>query len=279
MYHAFTARYNTFYNGKMAYDKAVKAQITGHKDNYLELLPLMVTSSKNTQKIESSSYDRAIEKSQKAIKGHSIKRRPKRPAGKRLTPKQKLFYSQKEFNPFLWQAWFLMANSQYQKGEFTEAAGTYIYISRLYENNPKIVAQARIGLALCYTEMDWLYEAEDLMQRIKRDTIPSELKKHYSQAMGNLLLKQERHSEAIGYIAEGIGRDGISSLEKAREYYLLGQLYAMTGDNKAAYKSFGKVISQSPPYELEFNARIRQTETASDENHKKILRKLRRMAK
>lgn len=279
MYHAFTARYNTFYNGKMAYDKAVKAQITGHKDNYLELLPLMVTSSRSTQKIESSSYDRAIEKSQKAIKGHSIKRRPKRPAGKKLTPKQRLFYSQKEFNPFLWQAWFLMANSQYRKGEFTEAAGTYIYISRLYENNPKIVAQARIGLALCYTEMDWLYEAEDLMQRIKRDTIPTELKKHYSQAMGNLLLKQERHNEAIGYIAEGIGRDGISSLEKAREYYLLGQLYAMTGDNKAAYKSFGKAISQSPPYELEFNARIRQTETASDENHKKILRKLRKMAK
>ena len=54
MYHAFTARYNTFYNGKMAYDKAVKAQITGHKDNYLELLPLMVTSSKNTQKEEIS---------------------------------------------------------------------------------------------------------------------------------------------------------------------------------------------------------------------------------
>ena len=278
-YHAFTARYNTFYNGKTAYDKAFDAQIDKHKDNYLELLPLNIISDKNTQRIESNNYDRAIEKSQKAIKSHSIKRRPKRPAGKKLTPKEKQFYAQKEFNPFLWQAWFLMANSQYQKGEFTEAAGTYLYISRLYENNPAIVAQARIGLAKCYTEIDWLYEAEELLQRIKRDTIPPALKESYAQAMGNLLLKQERHGEAIPYITKGIDRSGISSLEKAREYYLLGQLYAMTGNKKDAYKSFGKTISLSPPYELEFNARIRQTETASDENHNKILRKLRRMAK
>ena len=279
MYHAFTARYNTYYNGKVAFDKASKAQINGHKDNYLELLPLLVTSDKGTQKIEGVSYDKAIEKSQKAIKNHSIKRRPKRPAGKKLTPKQQQFYSQKEFNPFLWKAWLMMANSQYNKGEFTEAAGTYIYISRLYENSPRIAAEARIGLAMCYAEMEWLYEAEDLLQRIKRDTVPPTLKANYSQAMGSLLLKQERYEEAISYIAEGLKRKGITPLEEARENYLLGQLYAMTGNNDAAYKSFGRTISQSPPYELEFNARIRQTETAGNQDHKKILRKLRRMAK
>ena len=279
MYHAFTARYNTYHNGKEAYDKGVKAQINNHKDNFLELLPLFTISDKNTQKIESNSYDRAIEKSQKAIKSHSIKRRPKKPAGKKLTEKEKLFYSQKEFNPFLWQAWFLMANSQYQKGDFTEAAGTYIYISRLYENNPGIVAQARIGLANCYSEMGWLYEAEDLLQRTKRDTIPQHLQAVYAHSMGNLLLKQERYGDAIPYINTGIGRKGITVIEKAREYYLLGQLHTKTGNQQEAYRYFGKAISLSPPYELEFNARIRQTETASDENHKKILRKLRRMAK
>ena len=122
MYHAFTAKYNTYYNGSMAYDKALKAQKSAHKDNYLEQLPLLIVSDKNTQKTGAGEYDRAIEKSQKARKNHSIKRRPKKPSGKKLSAKEKLFYSQKEFNPFLWQAWFLMANSQFQKGEFAEAA-------------------------------------------------------------------------------------------------------------------------------------------------------------
>ena len=93
-----------------------------------------------------------------------------------------------------------MANSQFQKGEFAEAASTYIYISRLYENNPDIVAQARIGLAKCYTEMEWLYEAEDLLRRTQRDSIPQSLEKEFAVAKGNLLLKQDRNKEAIEYV-------------------------------------------------------------------------------
>lgn len=278
-YHAFTARYNTYYNGNVAYNKGIKTQSNGHKDNYLEQLPLLIVSNKNTKKLGGNDYDKAIEKAQKAIKNHSIKRRPKKPTGKKLSEKQKRFYSQKEFNPFLWRAWFLMANSQFQKGEFTEAASTYIYISRLYENNPDIVAQARIGLAQCYTEMEWLYEAEDLLVRTKRDSLPKSLENEFALAKGNLLLKQERNREAAEYIKSAIGRKKATNMDKAREYYLLGQLYAECGNMQEAYKSFGKTISKSPPYELEFNARIRQTETATDENNKKILRKLKRMAK
>ena len=279
MYHAFTAKYNTYYNGNVAYNQALKAQKTGHKDNYLEQLPLLIISNENTQKNGASNYDRAIEKSQKAIKNHSIKRRPKKPSGKKLSKKKQLFYSQKEFNPFLWKAWFLMANSQFQKGEFTEAASTYIYISRLYENDPTIVARARIGLAQCYAELEWLYEAEDLLQRVQRDTVPELLQKEYAVAKANLLLKQERDEEAIPHIRTGIKRKGQTPLDKAREHYLLGQLYAGAGNKEEAYKSFGKTISLSPPYEFEFNARIRQTEMATDGNHKKTLRKLKRMAK
>ena len=278
-YHAFTARYNTYYNGDLAYKQGIKTQSDGHKDNYLEQLPLLIISNKNTRKLGGDNYDRAIEKAQKAIKNHSIKRKPKRPTGKKLTEKQKLFYSQKEFNPFLWRVWFLMADSQFQTGEFEEAASTYIYIAKLYENNPGIVARARIGLAQCYTEMEWLYEAEDLLMRTRRDSIPQSMEKDFARAKGNLLLKQERSQEAIEYVKTGIERKGTTNIDKAREQYLLGQLYARNGEMKEAYKSFGKTISKSPPYELEFNARIRQTETATDENHKKILRKLKKMAR
>ena len=279
MYHAFTARYNTFHNGNKAYTDALQAQSQGHKDNYLEQLPLLIISSKETQAQGANDYDRAIEKAQKAIKNHSIKRKPKKPAGKKLTQKEKLFYAQKEFNPFLWRAWFLMADAQMQKGEFTEAASTYIYISRLYENNSDIVAQARINLAKCYTELDWIYEAEEILQRVQRDTVPDGLKEEFAHTKGNLLLKQERYGEAIPHISTGMRRDGATNLDKAREHYLLGQLYILTGDYKSAYKSFGKTISKNPPYELEFNARIRQTESATDENQKKILRKLKKMAR
>lgn len=278
-YHAFFAKYNTFYNGSVAFNQGHKAQLAGHTDNYLELLPLLITSNENTQNIGSTNFDRAIEKAQKAIKNHSIKRKPKKPAGRQLSQKQRAFYAQREFNPFLWRAWLMMADAQFLKGDFTEAASTYIYVSRLYENDDDIVAQTRIGLAKCYTELGWLYEAEELLQRAERDTIPSDFAETFAVAKGNLLLRQGRIAEAIPHIETGIRRDNISGIEKAREYYLLGQLYARIGDKKNAYRYFGKTISTSPPYELEFNARIRQTEMASDEDHRKILRKLKRMAR
>ncbi len=279
LYHAFTARYNTFYNGEVAFKEGNKAQIEGHKDNYLELLPLLINSSEATNGIGASNYDRAIEKSQKAIKNHSIKSKPKKPRGKKLTEKQKRFYEQKEYNPFLWRPWIMMAESQFKKGEFTEAASTYIYIIQLYESNPKVVAKARIGLANCYTEMEWLYESEDLLARIKRDSLPPMYESDYAHAKANLLIKQQRYTDALPLIKKGIKRSSATKLDKAREHYLMGQLYKKTGDNKAAFKSYDKVIAQDPPYELAFNARIRQTESRTDESKKSILRKLKRMAR
>ena len=136
-----------------------------------------------------------------------------------------------------------MADSYFNKGEFTEAAGTYIYISRLYENNPGIVAQARIGLSKCYTQLDWLYESEELLQRIKRDSLPQSLESEYAHAKAALMLKQSRYAEAIPHIETALNRKEASTLDKARELYLLGQLYKKAGNDKAAFKSFDKVIA------------------------------------
>ncbi len=279
MYHSFFARYNTFYNGNVAFKKGYDAQLKGHKDNFLEQLPLLIVSDKSTKEMGKSDYDKAIEKSQKAIKNHSIKRKPRREAGKKLTEKKKRFYAQREFNPFLWHAWMMMAEAQFQKGEFTEAAGTYIYISRLYENNPKVLAAARIGLAQCYAELGWLYEAEDLISRIKRDSLPSSLGSTLAHANANMLIHQERYEEAVPHIEKAIKRKGIGPIERAREYYLLGQIQQHLGNNKEAFNAYSKVISQSPPYELEINARIRQTETMTGKEKRKIIRKLESMIK
>ena len=242
-------------------------------------MPYFIVSDKNTQGIGDSDYDNAIEKSQKAIKNHSIKRKPRREAGKKLTEKKKRFYAQKEFNPFLWRAWMMMADAYFGKGEFTEAASTYIYISKLYENNPEVLAQARLGLAQCYTEMEWLYEAEELLSRIKRDSMPPKHSKMEARTQANLLIRQGRYSEALPLMEKAIKRKGTETMERAREYFLMGQLYQLTGEYEKAFRSFGKVVSLSPPYELEVNARIRQTETMSGKDRKSIVRKLERMIK
>ena len=53
---------------------------------------------------------------------------------------------------------------------------------------------------------------------------------------------------------------------------------ASLGRNEEAYKAFQRVIRTNPPYELEFNARIAQTEVTAKGQTKKMISKLKQMA-
>ena len=275
---ALKTQYNTYFNGNEAFKEGYTAQRDGNKDNYMEMLPYYMVGNKNTVKLGSGQFDRAIEKSQKAIKQHSITKKPDVSASKRRTAKGKLWLAQKEYNPFLYKAWFLMGNAQFQKGEFFEAASTFAYIQRLYATKPNIVAKARVLEAKCYAEMEWYYDAEDLLNRAQRDSVPTSLNGAQAAILADCQIRQQQYEEAIPNMLEAIKRQK-GSIEKARLYFLLGQLYHQVGDDEKAFKAFKKVYSKNPPYEMEFNARIKQSEVLSKGQSKQMIAKLKRMAK
>ena len=270
-YHSFTTRYNVYFNGNEAYKQGSEAIESGNKDSYLEMIPLYPIENKKTVGLGSGDFDRAIEKSQKAIKLHSIKKKPVRKPGKK-SEKQKRWLAQKEYNPFMHNAWMLMGKAQFSKGQFLEAASTFSYIIRLYNTNPEVMANAKIWLSRCYTEMDWFYDADDVLSKLNNDSLPSNLIPAYSAAYGNYLLRQKRFKEAVPYL-QSIIKHEKKKKQKAREYYLLGQVYQEMGDYAKAYAAYGKVPGQNPPYELEFNARIKQTEVVPSSNANKVIKK------
>lgn len=277
-YHSFTTRFNVFFNGSEAFKAGAKAIEDGNKDNYMEMIPLYPIGNKKTAGIGAGDFDRAIEKSQKAIKQHSIKKKPPRKPGQSKSPKFKKWLAQKEYNPFLWRAWMLMGQAQFNKGEFLEAESTFAYIARLYETNPNVSALARIWMAECYSQLDWFYDAEDALTKVNSDSLPNELAPQYAAAHGNYLLRQKKFKEAVPYLITTIKHEKRKK-QRAREHYLLGQVYQSIGDQPKAYAAYGKCIKQNPPYELEFNAQIKQTEVMQGKSTEKIVKKLHRMAR
>ncbi len=278
-YHALTTRYNVYFNGNEAYKAGNKAIEQGNKDNFMETIPLYPIGNSTTIGTGGGDFDRAIEKSQKAISLHSIKRKPARKPGKRYTPEYRKWLSQREFNPFIHNAWMLMGKAQFQKGDFPAAAATFAYIARLFDGQPRITAEARIWLARCYTQQGWYYDAEDVLQKVNNDSLPFKLTPDYSTAYGHYLLGSQRYREAIPYL-NSIIKNEKSKLQRARQYFLLGQVYQLLDEPQQAYQAYGKVIKQSPPYEMELNARIRQTEVTSHQNRanlKKVTAKLEKM--
>ena len=276
-WHAFNARYNTYYNGTVAYIDGALEKEEGNRDNFTEQIPLYTVGNRNSRDLGKANFDRAIEKCEKAIHQHSIKRRPVWEPGKRKTAKDIEWLSRREYNPFLWKAWMLMGRSQFQKGDFEGAAATFAYMSRLYSTQPAIYGKARAWLAKCYIEQGWTYDAEDVIRNIQRDSIHWRAQKEWDYAFADYYIHTGDARKAIPYLRKVISHE-MRHKQKARQWYLMGQLQASIGNRQEAYQAFRHVIRLNPPYELEFNARIAITEVLASGNSRKMISRLKRMA-
>lgn len=277
-WHAFNARYNTYYNGSLAYIDGSLEKETGNKDNYTEIIPLYTVGNKASRELGKANFDRAILKAEKAIKLHSIKRKPEWNKSRRKTARDIEWLSRREYNPFLWKVWMLMGRSQFHEGDFDGAASTFSYMSRLYETQPAIYARARAWLAKCYVESDYLYDAEDVIRNMQRDSIHWRAQKEWDYTFADYYIHTKEYDKAVPYLRRVIKHE-MRRRQKAREWYLMGQLCQALGRNREAYKAYQHTIRLNPPYELEFNARIQQTEVLAEGQSKKMIGKLRRMAR
>lgn len=275
---SFTARYNTYYNGSQAFIEGNIEKESGNKDNCTELIPLYPVANKQSRELGKGNYERAIEKAEKTIKLHSIKKRPEWNKGRRKTEKDIEWLNRREYNPFLWHAWLLLGKSQFQQGQFEEAAATFSYMSRLYQTQPAINGIARAWQAKSYTELDWLYDAEDIITKQRRDSIHYRAQKDWDYTLANYNIRAGHYEEALPYLRKVIKHEKRRK-QKAREWFLMGQIQTLLNQKQEAYQSYKHVIRLNPPYELEFNARIAQTEVMPATDFKGKISKLRRMAR
>ena len=259
-WHSFNARYNTYYNGQVAFTEGNLEKEKNNKDNYTELIPLYPVGNKNSRDIGKSNYQRTVEKMEKAIQRHSIKEKGR------------------EKNPFLWRAWLLMGKAEFQMGQFEEAAATFSYMARLYQGEPLMSGLARAWLAKCYTELGWRYDAEDVIRNMSRDSMDFRAVKDWDYTYANYYIREADYQKAIPYLRKAIKHER-RKVQRAREWFLLGQIENLIGNQQEAYNAFKRVVRLSPPYELEFNARIAQTEVMAKNNGKQMISKLKRMAR
>lgn len=273
---AFTTRYNVYYNGKTHYDEQLKAMLDGYQDDYSQLVKVHPAEARNDKKAPQPSGDfkRTIEKMQKSIQLHSIKKKPRKKTG---SAKEKAFRAREEFNPFLHNSWLTMGKGQYMNGDFLGAASTCFYISKHFTWLPKTVTEARLWMALSYLAMDWDYEAENALHPVKeKDLVNNELRNLYNLAYADYYLHTKNWEKAVKPL-EYAARHAKGS-QKNRLWFLLGQTYTQLGKKKDAYNAFKKAGSgAATDYRTKFNARIKQSEVFQGTNIKKEVRALRNM--
>ena len=275
---AFTTRYNVYFNGKTSFDEQLQLQEQNYEDDYTRIVLTHPAEAYNDPKQPQpgGDFNRTLEKMQKAIQLHSIKKKPQKRGN---SQKEKDFRAREEFNPFLHNAWLTMGKAQFFSGDFTGSAATFFYISKHFKWLPDVVTEALLWQARAYVAMDWDYEAENVLHQVKPKMLTNKnLENLYNLVQGAYLVRTEKYKEAASYISKAA--KAAKGSQKNRLYFLLGQIYTKIGNRQSAYEAFrnaGKGISTA--YRTKFNARIKQSEVFTGSNIKSEVRALKAMTR
>ncbi len=103
-------------------------------------------------------------------------------------------------------------------------------------------------------------EAEFLFRELEEDAwFPAQSRADLAMAEANMWIKQKRYDKAIEPLSKAITLID-KRKKRARPSFILAQLYERVGRAEAAYAAYETVLRSSPQYDMEFNARLRQTE-------------------
>ena len=258
---SLNTRYNVYYHGKTNYDEQLKEMLDNYEDDYSQRLFVHPAEARANPKAPqpTGSFDRTIEKMQKAIALHSIKKKPKKKPGKSSDPKYKAWMAREEYNPFMHNCWYTLALAQYMKGDFLNASATFRYISRHFSWKPDLVEEAKVWEALSYCAMGWTSEADNVLAHVHLDKINNKRVRSLANlAFADYYIKEHLAEEAVPYLAQAV--KGAKGSQKVRQNFLLGQLYEELDQKDLAYEAYKRAgSSNSSNYRTKFNARIKQS--------------------
>ncbi len=278
-YHNVTSRYNIYFNGREAYKNGVKTLEHNFKEPFNDILPVFYYKEKDFLSSISSDMDKAAEKSAKVIKEHSITAKPesKRPVS---NPRQKAFYSQREYNKWVDDSYLLMGKAFFYKGNYFDAQKNFQFLLNEYKGQP-ICYETKLWFARNKVEMGQYAEASEILDKLIEDEeyCPEKIRKACYPIYADIYIQQKLYEEAIHYLT--VACDNTRKKKTRIRYkYIIAQLYQEIGDNMNALKYFDEVISMNPKYDIAFNAKINKaTVFDGTSSSKEVLNSLNKLLK
>lgn len=277
-YHELTTRYNVFFNAQELYNSTLKSQSENYADNFLELLPLYPANRISGKTQPGGAFDPVIEKTEKAIREHSISAKPRRDPSQPLTQEYREWLRQEEFNPFIKNAWLLLGKAHVQNGDYEQALTVFEQTLKLFANEPDVISETQIWMMRTYTELEWFWDAENMAYILQVRNLPKELDNLFVEIRTHYLLRKKAYADALPYLQKTIDNER-NTYQKKRLQFLLGQIYALQGENAAAFRAFEAVKGLNTPHELALNATTAQAAATSGSQRQNIVRELEKMSR
>lgn len=245
-YHNTTARYNGYFYSRESIKEGVQVINANHKDDFEEILPIFVIAETDE---ESSpvfgQMDRAISKSTKVIKRHSMK------------------ISNKERCRWIDDNFMAVGRAHFYKREFADAEKIFEFVPKEYKDIPTKY-DGQFWLARTQIELKKSDDAGLLLAALAQDKdMPAKKKGEFHKVYAHYYIKEGNYAAAADHLMKAIPYERRKK-NKNRLNYILGQCYQKADKNADAIKAFQLVAERSSDYNLVFNARIFQAMNAQN---------------
>ncbi|GAB5538307.1 MAG: hypothetical protein Salg2KO_04100 [Salibacteraceae bacterium] len=236
-YHNITARYNGFFNGRMALQDAHRKMEEAHEEDYTQLLPIFIYEDDAVVQPVFPDLERAIEKTSMVVDRHSMD------------------ISGKENCKWIDDTWIVMGEANYLKDELVQAKQIFDFTKRKYPD-PQIEQLSRYWLARIYTRQGEYVRAGDELRKLENGTgFPEKRLGELYAFKADYYLQQDRKEEAIEELQKSIANTRNRD-EKTRRMFILAQLLRLEGDGSGSSAMYQQVIKRNPEYEMAFYAKI-----------------------
>ncbi len=254
MMESLTARFNIVYHGRKIIADVTRQNFEAHRDNYQQLLPVLIEPTEATASSNTPLMDSVIGKARDII-------------------------NRKSQSKYISEAYLLTGKANHLKGNYYNAVAFFTYVANTFADMPEYRQAALVGKARAQMKLGNLTDAGLVL-----DTVFAGLESEKesvglafaTQAEYYLLVHDE--AAAITMLEQAIDHTRHKPT-RLRWHFLLGQLLEKHGRLEAAYDHYSKVVHSNAPYEMSFHAGLNRVflATAEDVTGEQRVRLLRRM--
>ena len=245
-YHNITTHYNVWWNGNESIKEGRQKLYASVVDDYTQMLPVEPLGTDENARSVYPEMDRAIEKGVKGIKKHSI------------------FVKGREHVPYIKECYLLTAYASFYKRDYASTVNTCNILISQFQGT-RAGDEGAVLLARCMTMEKRYAEAEAtldlLVQQLAKSQFTRSQRDKLYMAMVEATLPQGKYKKAVEYIHQAV--DASSDRQaKARLTFILAQIYRQLDRRSVAAKYYHEVLRYSPPYVMEFNAKLGEASCA-----------------